>query len=80
MPDGKLNPNRREFTYRYSTYDDAEDYLKLGYIPRQEILLDTIHGLTAIVVEWLSCDCGRDAPELARDNDAREQRAISAAA
>ncbi len=53
----RLDPNRKNFIYRYSTWDDAEAYLALGYTMRPEILLDTIHGQTAVVMEWEPTDC-----------------------
>lgn len=46
---------RREWVFMYVPIAQADDYLRLGWIPRP-YLDGTNHGLYSIYMEWL-CEC-----------------------
>lgn len=52
----RLNPNRTEFTYRYIRVHQAEDALRLGYLPHHEVFIGCPYYADSILMEWL-CDC-----------------------
>lgn len=51
-----LNPNRTNFLYRYIRIDNADDALRLGYLPHPECFIGSPYALDSILMEWL-CQC-----------------------
>lgn len=50
--------NRTNWIYRYSTFADAPAYIALGWVPLPyNVLSETHHGETAIVLEWICDTC-----------------------
>ena len=44
-------------TFRYVTFHNADDYLRLGWVPRFG-LRGTHHGHWSILMEWIcACEC-----------------------
>ena len=45
-------------TFRYVTFHNADDYLRLGWVPRSPGLRGTHHGHWSILMEWIcACEC-----------------------
>lgn len=46
-------------TFHHAWHYEAEDWIRLGWIPRPHILFGTHHGNRSVMMEWLECECGR---------------------
>jgi len=42
--------------FKFARWPEVEDYARMGWIPRVEILAGTPHGFWSCAVQWM-CDC-----------------------